>query len=184
MELLPFPLLSFRLSFLGISVSSPFGQHKNQDTAPYSFTSIISELRKNNVHFSFFVSNHICSLRKICFKFNFVHFSTLLSKFGESSREFSKSDSKVHYFVLLNPNNLDMFIFITIHEDKRHSVSFHFLLPDLITVYGLNVFLLYLSFIDPERRGFGEILPEVMIFPEGLCLEGISSVSSLRIMFR
>jgi hypothetical protein len=30
----------------------------------------------------------------------------------------------------------------------------------------------YLSFIDLERGGFGEILPEVMIFPEGLCPEG------------
>jgi hypothetical protein len=30
----------------------------------------------------------------------------------------------------------------------------------------------YLSFIDPERGGFGGILPEVMIFPEGLCPEG------------
>jgi hypothetical protein len=29
-----------------------------------------------------------------------------------------------------------------------------------------------LSFIDLERGGFGEILPEVMIFPEGLCPEG------------
>jgi hypothetical protein len=32
--------------------------------------------------------------------------------------------------------------------------------------------LLHLSFIDLERGGFGEILPEVMIFPEGLCPEG------------
>ena len=32
--------------------------------------------------------------------------------------------------------------------------------------------ILYLSFIDLERGGFGEILPEVMIFPEGLCPEG------------
>jgi hypothetical protein len=30
----------------------------------------------------------------------------------------------------------------------------------------------YLSFIDRERGGFGGILPEVMIFPEGLCPEG------------
>jgi hypothetical protein len=30
----------------------------------------------------------------------------------------------------------------------------------------------YLSFIDLERGGFGEILPEVMIFPEGLCPSG------------
>ena len=30
----------------------------------------------------------------------------------------------------------------------------------------------HLSFIDLERGGFGEILPEVMIFPEGLCPEG------------
>jgi hypothetical protein len=30
----------------------------------------------------------------------------------------------------------------------------------------------YLSFIDLERGGFGKILPEVMIFPEGLCPEG------------
>lgn len=54
----------------------------------------------------------------------FVYFSTLQSKFGESSREFSKSDNKVHYFVLLNPNNLDMFMFITVHEEKIYSVSF------------------------------------------------------------
>jgi hypothetical protein len=30
----------------------------------------------------------------------------------------------------------------------------------------------HLSFIDPPLGGFGEILPEVMIFPEGLCPEG------------
>jgi hypothetical protein len=30
----------------------------------------------------------------------------------------------------------------------------------------------HLSFIDLERGGFGEILHEVMIFPEGLCPEG------------
>ena len=29
-----------------------------------------------------------------------------------------------------------------------------------------------LSFIDPQRGGFGGILPEVMIFPDGLCTEG------------
>ena len=29
----------------------------------------------------------------------------------------------------------------------------------------------YLSFIDPERGGFGVIYPEVMIFSEGLCPE-------------
>ena len=28
------------------------------------------------------------------------------------------------------------------------------------------------TIIDLERGGFGEILPEVMIFPEGLCPEG------------
>ena len=32
--------------------------------------------------------------------------------------------------------------------------------------------MVHLSFIDLERGGFGEILPEVMIFPEGLCPEG------------
>ena len=32
-----------------------------------------------------------------------------------------------------------------------------------------NIYHLY---IDLERGGFGEILPEVMIFPEGLCPEG------------
>jgi hypothetical protein len=32
--------------------------------------------------------------------------------------------------------------------------------------------LVHLSFIDLERGGIGEILPEVMIFPEGLCPEG------------
>ena len=54
-----------------------------------------------------------------------TYFSTLVSKFGENSREFSKSESKVHYLVLFNPNNLDMFIFISIHEEKRRSVSFN-----------------------------------------------------------
>jgi hypothetical protein len=29
----------------------------------------------------------------------------------------------------------------------------------------------YLSFIDPERGGFGVIFPEVMIFSEGVCPE-------------
>jgi hypothetical protein len=29
----------------------------------------------------------------------------------------------------------------------------------------------YLSFIDPERGGFGVIFPEVMIFSEELCPE-------------
>jgi hypothetical protein len=29
----------------------------------------------------------------------------------------------------------------------------------------------YLSFIDPERGGFGVIFPEVMLFSEGLCPE-------------
>lgn len=58
-----------------------------------------------------------------CLKF--TYFSTLVSKFGENSREFSKSDSKVHYFVLFNTNNLDMFMFVRIHEEKRRSVSFN-----------------------------------------------------------
>ena len=31
--------------------------------------------------------------------------------------------------------------------------------------------MVYLSFIDPERGGFGVIFPEVMIFSEGLCPE-------------
>ncbi len=31
---------------------------------------------------------------------------------------------------------------------------------------------IYLSFIDPERGGFGKILPSAMIFPEGACPEG------------
>jgi hypothetical protein len=37
----------------------------------------------------------------------------------------------------------------------------------------INTFTIYLSFIDPgiERGGFGGILPEVMIFSEGLCPE-------------
>ena len=36
----------------------------------------------------------------------------------------------------------------------------------------MNSRIVLLSFIDLERGGFGEILPEVMIFPEGLCPEG------------
>jgi hypothetical protein len=31
--------------------------------------------------------------------------------------------------------------------------------------------MVYLSFIDLEREGFGGILPEVTIFSEGLCPE-------------
>ena len=31
--------------------------------------------------------------------------------------------------------------------------------------------MVFLSFIDPERGGFGVIFPEVMIFSEGLCPE-------------
>jgi hypothetical protein len=37
----------------------------------------------------------------------------------------------------------------------------------------------YLSFIDPERGGFGVIFPEVMIFSEGLCPEEISSLREI-----
>jgi hypothetical protein len=36
----------------------------------------------------------------------------------------------------------------------------------------VSFWILHLSFIDLERGGFGEILPEVIIFPEGLCPEG------------
>jgi hypothetical protein len=36
----------------------------------------------------------------------------------------------------------------------------------------IDSYMAYLSFIDRERGGFGGILPEVMIFPEGLCPEG------------
>jgi hypothetical protein len=43
---------------------------------------------------------------------------------------------------------------------------------------------LHLSFIDLERVGFGEILPEVMIFPEGLCPEGNINTEGLRVIFR
>ena len=41
-----------------------------------------------------------------------------------------------------------------------------------VCLKGLNSRIVLLSFIDLERGGFGEILPEVMIFPEGLCPEG------------
>jgi hypothetical protein len=34
-----------------------------------------------------------------------------------------------------------------------------------------NITQAYLSFIDPDRGGFGVIFPEVMIFSEGLCPE-------------
>ena len=37
----------------------------------------------------------------------------------------------------------------------------------------------YLSFIDPERGGFGEILPVVMIFPEGFSPREISSLKEI-----
>ena len=53
---------------------------------------------------------------------NCIYFRTLQSKFGDSSREFSRSESKVHYLVLLNPKNRDMFILITINHEKFLSV--------------------------------------------------------------
>ena len=66
--------------------------------------------------------NFLSQNHKLQFTFR-IYFRALLSKFGDRSREFSKSDSKVHYFVLLNPTHLDMFIFIAIYEEKRHSVG-------------------------------------------------------------
>ena len=36
-----------------------------------------------------------------------------------------------------------------------------------------------LSFIYPERGGFGEIFPEVMIFPEGFIPREISSLKEI-----
>jgi hypothetical protein len=36
-----------------------------------------------------------------------------------------------------------------------------------------------LSFIDPPLGGFAEILPEVMIFPEGLCPKGLLFVNDM-----
>ena len=39
--------------------------------------------------------------------------------------------------------------------------------------------IIYLSFIDPERGGFGEIFPEVMIFPEGFTPREISSLKEI-----
>lgn len=41
----------------------------------------------------------------------------------------------------------------------------------IIIYYCINI-VEYLSFINPERGRLGEILPEVMIFPIGLCPEG------------
>ena len=37
----------------------------------------------------------------------------------------------------------------------------------------------YLSFIDPERGGFGEIFPEVMTFPEGFSPREISLLKEI-----
>ena len=39
--------------------------------------------------------------------------------------------------------------------------------------------MLYLSFIDPQRVGFGETFPEVMIFPEGFSPREISSLKEI-----
>ena len=38
---------------------------------------------------------------------------------------------------------------------------------------------IYLSFIYPERGGFSEIFPEVMIFPEGFSPRKISSLKEI-----
>ena len=37
----------------------------------------------------------------------------------------------------------------------------------------------YLSFIYPERGGFSEIFPEVMVFPEGFSPREISSLKEI-----
>ena len=39
--------------------------------------------------------------------------------------------------------------------------------------------IVYLSFIYPERGGFSEIFPEVMIFPEGFSPREISSLKEI-----
>ena len=54
--------------------------------------------------------------------------------------------------------------------DQKDSSLFNIRKCSYIVI--LNVYIGELSFIDLERGGFGEILPEVMIFPEGLCPEG------------
>jgi hypothetical protein len=59
---------------------------------------------------------------------------------------------------------------------KLEIVSKHFALwaPYFHTICAFSKFplvLIFLSFIDPERGGFGVIFPEVMILPEWLCPE-------------
>ena len=53
------------------------------------------------------------------------------------------------------------------------------LLCYLATVSTIMDFRSFLSFIDPERGGFGEIFPEVMIFPEGFSPREISSLKEI-----
>lgn len=65
-----------------------------------------------------------CSTFLVILMFSLFYVSSLLSKFGDRSREFSKCDDKIHYLILLNPKNLDMFIYIYVDEEKRLAVSF------------------------------------------------------------
>ena len=50
-----------RMTQLGVRVSSPFGQHKNQDTVLYSYTTTMSECRKTEYEIKFLlcVKSHV-----------------------------------------------------------------------------------------------------------------------------
>ena len=57
-------------------------------------------------------------------------------------------------------------------DETRHNLystkaSTKYLLMVFQSYFERNVEVRYLSFIDPERGGFGVIFPEVMIFSEG-----------------
>ena len=81
----------------------------------------------------------------------------MLSRFGDRAREFFKGDGKKQYFVLLNPKNLDMFMCISIHEEKRSAVSFDFVVVAVPCTFGYRAFMRILVILrnttDASRQG-------------------------------
>ena len=75
-------------------------------------------------------------------------------------------------------------------ENNERITIFNEKILDFLNICGLYVIMRsvnfgtvwsmkYLSFIYPERGGFGEIFPEVMIFPEGFSPRKISSLNEI-----
>ena len=84
------------------------------------------------------------------------------------------SNFKESYFFNYEANFEKMLssIFQTIICDSKQKRQILALIKNKTSfIYSFN-FRYDISFIDPPFRGFGEILPEVMIFPSGQCPSG------------